>query len=145
MYLNKLEINGFKSFAKPIKFEFFPNTITAIVGPNGSGKSNVIDAIKWVLGEQSNKSIRSQKSKDILFTSPKFKNVDLAEVNLHFNNESNRFPLEYNEVELTRRYYRSGDSEYRLNKDDIKVNKLQLLLAQANIGQKSFSIINQGT
>lgn len=145
MHLDKLEINGFKSFAKPINFQFFPKTITAIVGPNGSGKSNVIDAIKWVLGEQSAKSLRSQQSKDILFTSPKFKNINLAEVNLHFNNESNRFPLDYNQIELTRRFYRHGDSEYRLNKKPVKVNDLQLMLAQANIGQKSFSIINQGT
>jgi len=145
MYLEKLEINGFKSFAKPISFQFYPKTITAIVGPNGSGKSNVIDAIKWVLGEQSAKSLRSQNSKDILFTSPKFKNINLAEVNLHFNNESQRFPLEYNNIELSRRFHRAGDSEYKLNKNQIKVSDLHYLLAQANIGQKSFSIVDQGT
>lgn len=145
MHLDKLEINGFKSFAKPISFQFYPKTITAIVGPNGSGKSNVIDAIKWVLGEQSAKSLRSQSSKDILFTSPKFKNINLAEVNLHFNNESQRFPLEYNNIELSRRFHRAGDSEYRLNKNQIKVSDLHYLLAQANIGQKSFSIVDQGT
>lgn len=145
MYLEKLEINGFKSFAKPISFDFLPNTITAIVGPNGSGKSNIIDAIKWVLGEQSSKSIRSQQSQDILFSSPKVKSSNYAEVTLRLNNESKRFPLDYNNIEINRRFYRQGESEYRLNKNPIKVSDLNYLLSQAKIGQKSFAIISQGS
>lgn len=145
MYLEKLEINGFKSFAKPSSFDFMPKTITAIVGPNGSGKSNIIDAIKWVLGEQSSKSIRSQQSQDILFSSPKTKSSNYAEVSLRLNNESKRFPLDYNNIEINRRFYRQGEGEYRLNKNLIKVSDLNYLLSQAKIGQKSFSIISQGT
>ncbi|HOX96802.1 MAG TPA: AAA family ATPase [bacterium] len=145
MYLEKLEINGFKSFAKPSSFDFLPNTITAIVGPNGSGKSNIIDAIKWVLGEQSSKSIRSQQSQDILFSSPKVKSSNYAEVALRLNNESKRFPLDYNNIEINRRFYRQGEGEYRLNKNPIKVSDLNYLLSQAKIGQKSFSIISQGS
>lgn len=145
MYLEKLEINGFKSFAKPSSFDFLPKTITAIVGPNGSGKSNIIDAIKWVLGEQSSKSIRSQQSQDILFSSPKTKSSNYAEVSLRLNNESKRFPLDYNNIEINRRFYRQGEGEYRLNKNPIKVSDLNYLLSQAKIGQKSFSIISQGT
>ncbi|HPL93033.1 MAG TPA: AAA family ATPase [bacterium] len=145
MYLEKLEINGFKSFAKPSSFDFLPNTITAIVGPNGSGKSNIIDALKWVLGEQSSKSIRSQQSQDILFSSPKVKSSNYAEVSLRLNNESKRFPLDYNNIEINRRFYRQGEGEYRLNKNPIKVSDLNYLLSQAKIGQKSFSIISQGS
>jgi chromosome segregation protein len=145
MYLEKLEINGFKSFAKPASFDFLPNTITAIVGPNGSGKSNIIDAIKWVLGEQSSKSIRSQQSQDILFSSPKTKSSNYAEVGIRLNNESKRFPLDYNNIEINRRFYRQGEGEYRLNKNLIKVSDLNYLLSQAKIGQKSFSIVSQGS
>ncbi len=145
MYLEKLEINGFKSFAKPASFDFLPNTITAIVGPNGSGKSNIIDAIKWVLGEQSSKSIRSQQGQDILFSSPKIKSSNYAEVVLRLNNESKRFPLDYNNIEINRRFYRQGEGEYRLNKNPIKVSDLNYLLSQAKIGQKSFSIVSQGS
>ena len=153
MYLQRLEIQGFKSFARKTVFEF-PRTsnhdqnaksITAIVGPNGSGKSNVADAIRWVLGEQSLKLIRCKKSDDVIFGgSEKRARQGFAEVALFMNNEDRELPIEYSEVALTRRVYRNGETEYLINKSRVRLFDVLILLAKANFGQRSYGIIGQG-
>lgn len=150
MYLEKIELQGFKSFAKRTILEFQQpqgsrHTITAIVGPNGSGKSNIADAIKWVLGEQSIKNVRGKKAEDVIFSgSEKKSRLGFAEVSLYLNNEDRTGGIEYSEVVITRRLYRDGNSEYLLNKNPVRLFDIQLLLARAHFGQKSFSIISQG-
>src|SRR5690625_4921387 len=112
MFLKRMETIGFKSFAERVQLEFVPG-ITAVVGPNGSGKSNVIDAIRWVLGEQSARSLRGQRMEDVIFQgSDTRKQLNFAEVSLILNNERNYLPIDYQEVNITRRVYRSGDSEF---------------------------------
>ena len=112
MFLSKLEIQGFKSFAEKVTLEF-NKELTAIVGPNGSGKSNITDAIRWVLGEQSLKLLRGKKSADVIFAGSKKKaRLGFAEVSLFLDNKSGRAPLDYQEIVITRRIYRSGGSEY---------------------------------
>jgi chromosome segregation protein len=150
MYLQKLEIQGFKSFANKTVLEFTPKSkgqksITAIVGPNGSGKSNVADAVRWVLGEQSLKLLRGKKSEDVIFSgSPKKPRMGFAEVSLYLNNEDGAAPIDFREVVLTRRIYRSGESEYLINKSKVRLSDVLLLLAQSNFGQKTYAIIGQG-
>jgi len=150
MYLQKLEIQGFKSFATKTILEFPPRkkggrSITAIVGPNGSGKSNVSDAMRWVLGEQSLKLLRGKKSEDVIFSgSQKRARLGFAEVSLYLNNEDKTAPIDYEEVVLTRRLYRSGEGEYLINRNKVRLSDVVLLLAQANFGQKNYSIIGQG-
>ncbi|MBI4272971.1 AAA family ATPase [Candidatus Uhrbacteria bacterium] len=150
MHLQKIEIQGFKSFAAKTILTFpepenFNRGVTAIVGPNGSGKSNISDAIRWVLGEQSMKSIRGKRSEDVIFFGSTLRSaVGMSEVSLFFNNEDQGFPLEYSEVVLTRRLYRSGESEYLINKNKVRLSDLTLLLAQAHIGQRSYCIVSQG-
>ncbi|MFH2136660.1 MAG: AAA family ATPase [Patescibacteria group bacterium] len=150
MYLQKLEIQGFKSFANKTVLEFTPKSkggksITAIVGPNGSGKSNVADAVRWVLGEQSLKLLRGKKSEDVIFSgSPKKPRMGFAEVSLYLNNEDGFAPIDFREVVLTRRVYRSGESEYLINKSKVRLSDVLLLLAQSNFGQKTYAIIGQG-
>ncbi|MFT7151237.1 MAG: chromosome segregation protein, partial [Nonlabens sp.] len=115
MQLTKLEIKGFKSFGDKVVINF-DEGITGIVGPNGCGKSNVVDAIRWVLGEQKTRMLRSEKMENIIFNgTKKRKPTQLAEVSLSFKNTKNLLPTEYTEVTITRRYYRSGESEYLLN------------------------------
>lgn len=144
MYLQKLVINGFKSFVKKTSFEF-NQPFTAIVGPNGGGKTNVVDALRWVMGEQSPKLLRIKKSEDAIFSgSPKLARSSLAQVDLHLNNEDNRLNLEYAEVVITRKVYRNGESEYLINKKPVRLADIVLLLAQANFGQKSYGVIGQG-
>ncbi|MCH7758740.1 AAA family ATPase [Patescibacteria group bacterium] len=150
MYLKRLELNGFKSFANKTILEF-PRSqknrfdIAAIIGPNGSGKSNLAESIRWALGEQSIKSLRAKKSKDIIFSGSKEKaRLNLAEVVLVFNNEDGAAPIDYKEFIITRRIYRNGEGEYRLNKSRVRLQDILLLLARANFGQKSYSIIGQG-
>ncbi len=123
MYLERLEIQGFKSFVQKTTMSFpqprgsEKRGIAAIVGPNGSGKSNAGDAIRWVMGEQSMKSLRGKKSEDVIFSgSEKLARVGMAEVSLVLNNEDRRAPVDYSEIVITRRLYRSGESEYLLNK-----------------------------
>ena len=150
MYLQRLEIYGFKSFAQKIVLEFLTpqnktKGITAIVGPNGSGKSNVADAIRWVLGEQSIKSLRGKKSEDVIFAgSDKKTRLGMAEVSLLLNNEDMEAPIDVSEALMTRRLYRDGGSEYMLNGHNARLQDIALLLARARFGQKNYVVIGQG-
>ncbi|MBU1037068.1 AAA family ATPase [Patescibacteria group bacterium] len=144
MYLSKLEIQGFKSFAEKAVLEF-NHDLTAIVGPNGSGKSNITDAIRWVLGEQSLKLLRGKKSGDVIFSgSQKKARLGFAEVNLYLNNEDHSASIDYQEVLITRRIYRDGENEYLINKNKVRLSDVQLLLAKTNFGQRTYAIIGQG-
>lgn len=151
MYLEKLEIQGFKSFAVknvlvfPGMLDKTKRGITAIVGPNGSGKSNVADVVRWVLGEQSMKTLRGKKSEDVIFSgSDKKGKLGMAEASLYLNNEDRRAPIDYSQVILTRRLYRNGDSEYLINNSRVRLSEIQMLLAKASFGQKTYSVIGQG-
>ncbi|MCD4761637.1 AAA family ATPase [bacterium] len=151
MYLEKLEIQGFKSFANknvlifPGMLDKSRRGLTAIVGPNGSGKSNVADAVRWALVEQSMKTLRGKKAEDIIFSgSDKKGKLGMAEVSLFLNNEDGRAPIDYSEIVITRRLYRSGESEYLLNNSRVRLFDIQMLLAKAKFGQKTYSVIGQG-
>jgi len=144
MFLSKLEIQGFKSFAEKVVLEF-NQELTAIVGPNGSGKSNIADSVRWVLGEQSLKLLRGKKAPDVIFSgSSKKARLGFAEVNLYLDNSDGTAPLDFREIVITRRIYRDGECEYLLNKSKVRLTDIQLMLAKANFGQKSYSIIGQG-
>jgi len=144
MYLKKLELSGFKSFATPVSLEF-SSGITAIVGPNGGGKSNIADAIRWVLGEQSLKNIRSRNSTDLIFSGSKNRNkLGKASVSLCFDNQNNCIPLDYLEVTIRRNIFRDGNSECFVNRAPTKLIDASEILAKANIGHRGFSVINQG-
>lgn len=144
MYLQKLELKGFKSFATKTTLEF-NKELTAIVGPNGSGKSNIADAVRWVLGEQSLKVLRGKKSQDVIFSgSDKKARLGMAEVNLYLNNEDGSAPIDYREIVITRRIFRSGESEYLINKNKVRLHDIQMLMAKSSLGQRSYSIVGQG-
>jgi chromosome segregation protein len=144
MYLQKLEIQGFKSFASKTTLEFNKD-LTAVVGPNGSGKSNIADAVRWVLGEQSLKVLRGKKSQDVIFAgSDKKARLGMAEVNLYLNNEDGRAPIDYSEVVISRRIYRNGETEYLINKNKVRLADIQMLMAKSSFGQRSYSIVGQG-
>ncbi|MEA1936592.1 MAG: AAA family ATPase [Patescibacteria group bacterium] len=144
MYLKKLEISGFKSFANKTTLNF-PRGITAVVGPNGSGKSNIADAVKWVLGEQSIKSLRGKKGEDVIFTgSDKKSKMSVALVSLYFDNSDKKMPLDYEEVILTRKLFRNGDSEYLINKSKARLIDIVELLAKSGVSQRGYCVINQG-
>ncbi|MBU1202637.1 AAA family ATPase [Patescibacteria group bacterium] len=144
MYLEKLEIQGFKSFANPTTL-IFNRDMTAIVGPNGSGKSNIADAVRWVLGEQSIKTLRGKKSEDVIFAGSDKKNkLGYAEVSLYLNNSDRQAELDYEQIVITRKIERSGESEYLINNNKVRLFDVQLLLAKANFGQKTYSVIGQG-
>mgnify|MGYP003407867644 CR=1 FL=1 len=144
MFLKRLEVVGFKSFAERIGIDFVPG-VTAVVGPNGSGKSNVIDAIRWVLGEQSAKSLRGAKMEDVIFSgSESRKALNFAEVTLVLDNEDTRIAIPYTEISVTRRVYRSGDSEYLLNKQQCRLKDITDLFMDSGLGKEAFSIISQG-
>ncbi|SKC87110.1 condensin subunit Smc [Maledivibacter halophilus] len=144
LYLKKLEVYGFKSFADKISIDF-RNGITGIVGPNGSGKSNVIDAVRWVLGEQSPKTLRGSKMEDIIFNGTSHrKPLGMAEVSLTFNNSEKLLPIDYSEVTITRRLYRSGESEYLINKIPCRLKDIRELLMDTGIGIDGYSLIGQG-
>lgn len=144
MYLKRLEIQGFKSFADKVEIEFNPG-ITVVVGPNGSGKSNVVDAIRWVLGEQSAKTLRGMRMDDIIFSgSDGRKAVGLAQVSLTIDNSTGIFPLDFSEVTVTRRLYRSGDSEYLINKVPCRMKDIHELFMDTGVGKEGFSVIGQG-
>ncbi|KAB7708023.1 chromosome segregation protein SMC [Bacillus aerolatus] len=144
MFLKKLEISGFKSFAERVSVEFVDG-VTAVVGPNGSGKSNITDGIRWALGEQSAKSLRGGKMEDVIFAgSDSRKPLNFAEVTLTLNNEKGTLPIEFNEVNVTRRVYRSGDSEYFINKRSCRLKDIVDLFIDSGLGKEAFSIIGQG-
>src|SRR3989344_9499247 len=167
MFLQQIEIQGFKSFAQKTILEFprpgqgcplvknagGPNQLQAglcgvacIVGPNGSGKSNIVDAVRWVLGEQSLKSLRGKKSEDVIFSgSEKKARLGLAQVSLHVNNEDGVMPVDYQEVIISRKIYRDGESEYSINKSKVRLQDVLMLIAKSNFGQKSYSIVSQGS
>lgn len=144
MYLKRLEIQGFKSFASRTVFEFGPG-ITAVIGPNGSGKSNVSDAIRWVLGEQNPRIMRLRRSEDALFAGGhKRAPAGLAEVSLWLDNAEGWLPVAYDEVVVTRRLHRSGDSEYLLNRNRVRLRDVSDLFLRARVGQNSYALMGQG-
>ncbi|HWR60740.1 MAG TPA: chromosome segregation protein SMC [Clostridia bacterium] len=144
MYLKQLEIHGFKSFAEKIELNF-GNTINAIVGPNGSGKSNISDAIRWVLGEQSVKALRGSRMEDVIFAgSDSKKALGFAEVSLCIDNSDRKIPVDYTEINIMRRMYRSGESEYFINKTGCRLKDIHELFMDTGIGRDGYSIIGQG-
>lgn len=144
MYLKRIEIAGFKSFADKTIIEF-ENSVTAVVGPNGSGKSNITEAIRWVLGEQSAKSLRGGKMPDIIFAgSDSRKQLNVAEVTVVLDNSDHYLPLEYSEISVTRRYRRTGESDFFINKQPCRLKDIQELFMDSGLGKESFSIISQG-
>ena len=141
MQLSTLELKGFKSFGDKVTIRF-DRGITGIVGPNGCGKSNVVDAIRWVLGEQKSRLLRSEKMENIIFNgTKKRKATQLAEVSLTFDNTRNLLPTEYTQVTITRRYYRSGDSEYLLNGVPCRLKDIVTLFMDTGIASNSYAII----
>ena len=144
MHLKKLEVVGFKSFAEPIQMEFSPG-VAGVVGPNGSGKSNVIDCVRWVLGEQSIKSLRGSKLEDVIFAgSDTRKKLNMAEVTLTLDNTDGYLPVEYQEISITRRVYRSGESDFYLNKKKCRLKDIVELFLDTGLSREAFSIIGQG-
>ncbi len=144
MYLKKLELQGFKSFADKTVLEFMPG-ITTVIGPNGSGKSNISDAIRWVLGEQSMKSLRGSKTEDVIFAGTQNrKSLGFAEVSMVMDNSDQKLPIEYNEVTITRKLYRSGESGYYINKTPCRLKDVLELFMDTGIGKDGYSIIGQG-
>jgi chromosome segregation protein len=144
MFLKRIELAGFKSFADRTELEFVKG-ITAVVGPNGSGKSNISDGIRWVLGEQSARSLRGGKMEDVIFAgSDSRKAVNYGEVSLTLDNHDHALPLEFSEVTVTRRVHRSGESEYLINKQACRLKDITELFMDTGIGKEAYSIIGQG-
>lgn len=150
MHIIRLDVQGFKTFANKTTLTFLPpkdgvRGITSIVGPNGSGKSNLSDAIRWVLGEQSLKLLRGKKSEDVIFSGSTGRaRSGFAEVSVTFDNTGHEMPLEASEVTITRRLYRDGESDYLVNNHTARLADIHLLLAEANVGQRSYCVIGQG-
>src|SRR6187399_830690 len=144
MHLQSLELFGFKSFADKTVFNFHEG-VTAIVGPNGCGKANVLDAVKWALGEQSAKSLRGDEMADIIFNGADTrKPVGFAEVSVTFTDCAEEFGIEWHDVRVTRRIYRDGNSEYLLNKTACRLRDIQSLFADTGVGRSAYSIMEQG-
>ena len=144
MYLKSIEVQGFKSFANKIKFEFH-NGITGIVGPNGSGKSNVADAVRWVLGEQRVKQLRGGSMQDVIFSGTENrKPLSYASVAITLDNSDHKLPVEYGEVTVTRKLYRSGESEYLINGTACRLKDINEMFYDTGIGKEGYSIIGQG-
>ena len=144
MRLTRLDINGFKSFAKKTEL-MFGSGITAVIGPNGSGKSNIADAVRWVLGEQSARALRGSKMEDVIFNgTEKRRQQSMCEVTLTFDNSDHKLPIEYDEVAVTRRIFRSGESEYCLNGRGVRLKDISELFRDTGIGKDGYSIISQG-
>ncbi len=151
MFLKRLEITGFKSFANKTALDFsFPQdeqkkVLTAVVGPNGSGKSNIADAIRWAMGEHSMKSLRGKKAEDIIFAgSGKKARLGSAQVTLFFDNSNKRIPLDFTEVTVTRKIFRNGENEYLINGSAVRLQDVVDILAKAGIGKEGYAVINQG-
>jgi chromosome segregation protein len=144
MQLKKIKAFGFKTFAEATTLDF-DSGITAIVGPNGSGKSNLVDAFRWVLGETSSRSLRSGKLEDVIFAgNDKRKPLGMTEVSLTFDNTTGKLPIEFSEVEITRRAYRVGESEYFINRNQVRLRDIVELLMGTGLGPGSYSIVSQG-
>ena len=144
MYLKRLEMYGFKSFADKTVLDFKPG-ITTVIGPNGSGKSNISDCIRWILGEQSIKSLRGSKTEDIIFSGTQNrKSLGFAEGSIVIDNSDGKLPIEYAEVTVTRRLYRSGESGYYINKAPCRLKDILELFMDTGIGKDGYSIIGQG-
>ena len=144
MYLKKIEIQGFKSFANKTVFEF-TDGVTGIVGPNGSGKSNISDAVKWVLGEQSAKQLRGGNMQDVIFAGTQLRKPQgFAFVALTLDNSDHQIALDFDEVVVSRRLYRSGESEYMLNGSQCRLKDVHELFYDTGIGKDGYSIIGQG-
>lgn len=144
MYLKSIEVHGFKSFAHKLKFDFH-NGITGIVGPNGSGKSNVADAVRWVLGEQRIKQLRGGTMQDVIFSGTENrKPLSYASVAITLDNSDHQLPIDYEEVTVTRKLYRSGESEYLINGSTCRLKDVNELFYDTGIGKEGYSIIGQG-
>ncbi len=144
MYLKSLEMQGFKSFPDKTKLEFGKG-MTAVVGPNGSGKSNIADAVKWVLGEQSTKSLRGSKMEDVVFSGTRARRAQgFAEVTLRLDNSDRKLAKDNDEVAVTRRYYRSGESEYKINGEVVRLRDIHELFMDTGLGRDGYSMVSQG-
>lgn len=144
MRLTKLELHGFKSFARKTELQF-DEGITAVIGPNGSGKSNIADAVRWVLGEQSAKALRGSRMEDVIFNGTQERKAQAyCEVTLTFDNSDASLPIDFLEVSITRRVYRSGESEYAINRNNCRLKDIQELFRDTGIGKEGYSIIGQG-
>jgi len=144
LYFKKLELFGFKSFAEKTELTFEPG-VTAIVGPNGCGKSNISDAIRWVMGEQSARELRGLRMEDVIFNgTDRIDPISFAEVSLTLSNESKIIPIEYDEITITRRVFRSGESEYLLNKNPVRLKDINELFMDTGLGSSAYAMIGQG-
>ena len=144
MYLKRVELHGFKSFADKTIIEVGEG-VTGIVGPNGSGKSNISDALRWVMGEMSAKSLRSGNMQDVIFNgTQKRKQLSFAEVTLVLDNESHFFQSDFNEIAVTRRVFRSGESEYLINGAQVRLKDIHELFMDTGLGREGYSVVGQG-
>ncbi|MBD3267381.1 AAA family ATPase, partial [bacterium] len=144
MHLKKLAVSGFKSFADKVEVEF-DQGVTGIIGPNGCGKSNVSDAIRWVLGEHNPRRLRGTAMMDMIFNGTVSRAAEgMAEVTLVFDNADNQLPISYREVQISRRLYRSGESEYLINKTKCRMKDITDLFLDSGIGTSSYSLMEQG-
>src|SRR5262245_36081524 len=143
MYLKRVEIFGFKSFLKGFRFELGPGIIS-IVGPNGCGKSNISESIRWVLGEQNARLLRGETMEDVIFNGTRSrKPLGMAEVSLTISNDERRLPIDYSEVTITRRVFRSGVSEYLLNKAPVRLKDIRELFSDTGMSNFSYSLIER--
>ena len=141
MLLKSLEMQGFKTFPDKTVLDF-ENGITAVVGPNGSGKSNISDAIRWVLGEQSTKALRCSRMEDVIFGgSPARRALGFAQVTLNIDNSDRSLPFESDTVSISRRYYRSGESEYLINKAQVRLRDINELFMDTGLGRDGYSLV----
>lgn len=144
MFFKRIETVGFKSFATKVQVDFIPGT-TVIVGPNGCGKSNIFDAIKWVLGEQTASQMRGKKMQDVIFAgSASFKALGVAQVTVTIDNSDRKLPIDYDEIQITRRLFRSGDSEYLMNKQACRLKDIHNLFLGTGVGKSAYSMLEQG-
>src|SRR3989344_5914555 len=144
MYLKRLELLGFKSFAQKTTLDF-PGGIGGIVGPNGSGKSNVIDAIRWILGEREARNLRGARAEDLIFSgTPKRTRMGMAQVSLTFDNSSGFFPVDFSEVTIIRRIDRDSSPQYFLNKAEVRLRDVVDFFAKSRLGTRGLAIVNQG-